>query len=190
MNADTPRCFRAANRISHRPFSAPPMRWSSRRRWSELCSSHCLLHSLYRSARVAENVRLPQPHDRPPRRAQQARVAAIACNIRCNLRGPVQRVRTASQLFAPRAPTAAVPEIAVAEDDYARATKDHVWLAGKLWGMQPIPQSSAPQLLSEQQFRLGVARAIPLLDPRCRLRGRFEAREPWNLRHRVSCRLL
>jgi hypothetical protein len=50
-----------------------------------------------------------------------------------------------------------MPKVTIAEDHHTRTAEDQVRLSGKISCVELVPKSDAPQLLSQQQFRLRTA---------------------------------
>jgi len=124
--------------------------------------------------RIAKDVGLPEAQHRPAELLERPSFLSIALNIGFDLGDPIRSVGTSGELGFARPPVAAVPEIAVAEDDDASFGDDDVGLAGQPGIVKTVANSQFPERTSKEHFGSGVAAAVPFLDVRSKAGRRLE----------------
>src|SRR5215212_9254029 len=124
--------------------------------------------------RVAQDIRLPEPHDEPAEVRQLSGLLPVALDVAPDLGEPVVRIGPPRQLLAEGVPVAAVPEVAVAEEADARAGEHEVGSARQARGMLAVAQAGPPEGLSQQALGLAAFTAVRLLDTGGGRRGRLE----------------
>jgi hypothetical protein len=109
---------------------------------------------------IAPDITFPDANDSPTERSQNTRHLPVPLTIPFDLRNPIWRIPTFSELALPLRPLTPMPKITVAED-HDTVSRDHqVGTAGQCGRVQPIPNSGGPKSLSQQDFRSGILMRI------------------------------
>jgi len=59
-----------------------------------------------------------------------------------------------------------MPEVAIAEDDQTRATKDEIRLANQQGIMQAVTKAATPKLAAKQDLSFGITRSVAAFNRR------------------------
>ena len=99
--------------------------------------------------RCAQDVRLPNPHHRPTCSLERALVLIIARNVSPHLRNPVCGIVAPTELGDACFKIAAMPEIAIAEDDDALSREYDVRDARQSGNVEAISKASTPEFATQ-----------------------------------------
>lgn len=128
--------------------------------------------------RSAQDIGLPDAEDGPAGLPQHAGLLTITFDVPTNLRDPVRRVVTSSELGEPILQVTSVPEVAVAEDHEAMPREHDIRAARQPRSVEAVAKAATPELTPKGKLAARVRLRTGASCRRgCALRGWMEPRE-------------
>nr|HEX4313337.1 hypothetical protein [Kofleriaceae bacterium] len=84
------------------------------------------------------DIAFPVSENEPAVGFERGGVPVVSRDVRTNFRYPVGRVMAGGEFGETRIKVATVPEVAIAEDQYAPRAKNEIWLAREILGTDSV----------------------------------------------------